>query len=76
MRVRLLGDFELTVDGRRTTAWHGQLGPALVKYLMAQPRRACARDVLLEQFWPGVDPDVARNRLHVALSGSVGPLPP
>ena len=69
MRVRLLGDFELTVDGRPATAWHGQLGPALVKYLLAQRRRACARDVLLEQFWPGVDPDVARNRLHVALSG-------
>ena len=66
--VRLLGDFELTVDGRRTTTWHGQLGPTLMKFLLAQPNRACARDVLLEQFWPGVDPDVARNRLHVALS--------
>jgi DNA-binding SARP family transcriptional activator len=68
VRVRLLGDFELIVDGRPVTAWHGQLGPALVKYLLAQPKRACARDVLLEQFWPGVEPDVARNRLHVALS--------
>jgi len=66
--VRLFGDFELTVDGQPVTAWHGQLGPALVKYLLAQPKRACARDVLLEQFWPSVDPDVARNRLHVALS--------
>jgi DNA-binding SARP family transcriptional activator len=68
VRVRLLGDFELIVDGRPVTAWHGHLGPALVKYLLAQPKRACARDVLLEQFWPGVEPDVARNRLHVALS--------
>ena len=68
VRVRLLGDFQLTVDGRPATGLHGQLGPALVKYLLAQPKRACARDVLLEQFWPGVEPDVARNRLHVALS--------
>jgi DNA-binding SARP family transcriptional activator len=68
VRVRLLGNFELTVDGRPATDWHGQLGPALVKYLLAQPKRACARDVLLEQFWPGVHPDVARKRLHVALS--------
>jgi DNA-binding SARP family transcriptional activator len=68
LSVRLFGDFELTVDGRHTTAWHGQLGPTLMKFLLAQPNRACARDVLLEQFWPGVDPDVARNRLHVALS--------
>jgi DNA-binding SARP family transcriptional activator len=68
VNVRLLGDFELTIDGRRTTAWHGQLGPTLMKFLLAQPNRACARDVLLEQFWPGVEPDVARNRLHVALS--------
>jgi DNA-binding SARP family transcriptional activator len=68
VNVRLLGDFELTIDGRPTTAWHGQLGPTLMKFLLAQPNRACARDVLLEQFWPGVEPDVARNRLHVALS--------
>jgi DNA-binding SARP family transcriptional activator len=68
VNVRLLGDFELTVDGRPTTAWHGQLGPTLMKFLLAQPNRACARDVLLEEFWPGVEPDVARNRLHVALS--------
>ncbi len=68
VNVRLLGDFELTVDGRPTTAWYGQLGPTLMKFLLAQPNRACARDVLLEQFWPGVEPDVARNRLHVALS--------
>jgi DNA-binding SARP family transcriptional activator len=68
VHVRLLGDFELTVDGRPTTAWHGQLGPMLMKFLLAQPNRACARDVLLEQFWPGVEPDVARNRLHVARS--------
>jgi DNA-binding SARP family transcriptional activator len=68
LHVRLLGDFELTVDGRPTTAWHGQLGPTLMKFLLAQPNRACGRDVLLEQFWPGVEPDIARNRLHVALS--------
>jgi hypothetical protein len=27
VNVRLLGDFELTIDGQPTTAWHGQLGP-------------------------------------------------
>jgi hypothetical protein len=39
VNVRLLGDFELTVDGQPTTAWHGQLGPTLMKFLLAQPNR-------------------------------------
>jgi DNA-binding SARP family transcriptional activator len=67
--VCMLGSFELAVDGRRITTWHGHLGPSVLKYLLAQPKRACHRDVLLDVFWPSVAPDLARNRLQVALSG-------
>lgn len=67
--VRMLGPFELAVDGQPVTMWHGYLGPSVLKYLLAQPKRAGHRDVLLDVFWPSVAPEVARNRLQVALSG-------
>ncbi|MGD9702605.1 MAG: BTAD domain-containing putative transcriptional regulator [Acidimicrobiia bacterium] len=66
--VRLLGPFELTVDGTAIVDWQGRLGPMVLKFLLAQPRRRCSRDMLIEQFWPYADVDRARNRLHVAVS--------
>ena len=68
LRARLLGSFEVRIDGVEITEWHGQLGPAILRFLLAQPGRACPRDVLLERFWPDADPYRARNRLHVALT--------
>jgi hypothetical protein len=68
LRARLLGAFEVHVDGVEITDWYGQLGPAILRFLLAQPTRTCGRDVLLEQFWPGAEPQRARNRLHVALT--------
>ncbi len=67
--VRMLGSFELAVDGRLVTIWHGHLGPSVLKYLLARSKRACPRDVLLDVFWPSVAPDLARNRLQVTLCG-------
>jgi DNA-binding SARP family transcriptional activator len=68
LAVRLLGPFELTVDGTAIVDWQGRLGPMVLKFLLAQPRRRCSRDMLIEQFWPFADADRARNRLHVAVS--------
>lgn len=69
LEVRLLGEFEVRVDGLRVDRWRGQKGPAVLRFLLARPRRACARDALIEEFWPDVAPEVARNRLQVAVSG-------
>jgi DNA-binding SARP family transcriptional activator len=66
--VRMLGMFELAIDGHPVTRWHGHLGPAVLRYLLAQPKRACPRDVLLDVFWPAVSPQLARNRLQVVVS--------
>jgi len=41
----------------------------VLRYLLARRRHTCSRDELLEAFWPDVAPDVARNRLQVAVSG-------
>jgi DNA-binding SARP family transcriptional activator len=69
LQVRLLGEFEVRVDGRAVTAWQGRRGRSILQFLLARPRRACSRDELLATFWPEVTPEVARNRLQVAVSG-------
>jgi len=69
MDVRLLGPFELRVDGRAVRKWNGHRGAQVMRYLLARRRYACSRDELLEEFWPDVTPEVARNRLQVAVSG-------
>jgi DNA-binding SARP family transcriptional activator len=66
--IRLLGPFELAVDGTAVVEWQGRLGPMLLKFLLAQPGRRASRDMLIEQFWPFADTERARNRLHVAIS--------
>ncbi len=68
LRVRMLGSFEVSLGGRRIEAWHGQRGQMLLKYLLARRGRSCPRDVLIDAFWPEIEPGRARNRLHVALS--------
>ena len=69
LEAKLLGGFEFTVDGRAVSFQNGPRGLMLLKYLLAHHPRPQQRDVLMDVFWPGVDPDRARSRLHVALSG-------
>lgn len=69
LEAKLLGGFEFTVDGRVVSFQNGPRGLMLLKYLLAHHPRPQQRDVLMDVFWPGVDPDRARSRLHVALSG-------
>lgn len=66
--ARLLGTFGLDVGGTPVEEWKTRRGLGVLKYLLAHPKQNCARDVLLEVFWPDSDPARARNRLHVALS--------
>jgi len=65
----MLGTFELRVDGVRVPASPGHRGYAVLRYLLARHDHAASRDEILEEFWPDVDVDVARNRLQVAISG-------
>jgi DNA-binding SARP family transcriptional activator len=68
LKVRLLGRFEVAIDDRPVGAWDGARGLNLFKYLLTHRGAPCARDVLMDVFWPDVSPDQARNRFHVALS--------
>jgi DNA-binding SARP family transcriptional activator len=69
LEARLLGSLEVRVDGSPVLSWNGQRGTSVLRYLLSRRQHACARDELLEEFWPGVPTTAARNRLQVAVSG-------
>jgi DNA-binding SARP family transcriptional activator len=69
LEARLLGTLEVRVDGVPVTRWNGPRGTSVLRYLLSRERHACSREQLLEEFWPAVPPQAARNRLQVAVSG-------
>ena len=69
VEARLLGAFQLRVDGRPVAGWPGQRGTSVLRFLLSRPHHRCSRDELLAEFWPEVAPEAARNRLQVAVSG-------
>jgi DNA-binding SARP family transcriptional activator len=62
--VRMLGAFDLTIDGRRVTHWHGQRTRSLMQFLAANRLRGVSRDELIAAVWPEVDEENGRHRLH------------
>jgi len=69
VEARLLGPFELQVDGQPVQHWRGNRGRMLLAYLLLHRSRPVGRDALGGVFWPDDAPDIVRNRLHVALYG-------
>lgn len=65
--VRLLGGFELSVDGR-SIQLHRRTAEALIALLALRGGQAMSRDAIGEALWPGAPPTAIRNRLDVALS--------
>jgi DNA-binding SARP family transcriptional activator len=68
MDVRMLGTFEVRVDGIVVETPPGHRGVAVLRYVLSRPGHTASRDELLEEFWPDVEPGIARNRLQVAVS--------
>jgi DNA-binding SARP family transcriptional activator len=68
VEVRLLGGFEVVVDGRLVprTAWSRRHPAALVKVLALAQGRRMHREQVLEVLWPDVGTDSATARLHKA----------
>jgi predicted ATPase/DNA-binding SARP family transcriptional activator len=66
--VRLLGGFEVVVDGRTVppSAWHRRAAADLVKLLALQPQRRMLREQVSDALWPDLLEDVAAPRLHKA----------
>ncbi|MFC4785040.1 AfsR/SARP family transcriptional regulator [Nocardioides sp. MAHUQ-72] len=68
VRVRLLGRFEVVVDGRPVPApsWRRQSASRLVKLLALQPSYRLHRDQVIDALWPDVPADTGSTRLHTA----------
>ncbi|HEY3713015.1 MAG TPA: tetratricopeptide repeat protein [Jatrophihabitantaceae bacterium] len=67
LRLQLLGDFAVLVDGREVTgaAWRRRKARTLIKLLALAPDHVLHRDQLIEAMWP--DTPSGANNLHQAL---------
>ena len=64
LAIRMLGPFELSIDGRRITHWHGQRTQSLMQFLTAHRNRSVLRGELIEAVWPDAGEENGRHRLH------------
>jgi predicted ATPase/DNA-binding SARP family transcriptional activator len=66
--VRLLGGFEVAVDGEQVPAdaWRRRAAASLVKLLALQPGRRMLREQVMDALWPDLLVDEAAPRLHKA----------
>src|SRR4051812_11894472 len=66
--IRLLGGFEVVVDGRAVDAqqWRRRSASALVKLLALQPGRRLRREEVIDALWPDLLVDEGAPRLHKA----------
>ena len=69
LRIRLLGGFELEVDGRAAhpEAWRLRKAADLVKLLALTPGHRLHREQAMEALWPDKEPDAAANNLYQAI---------
>jgi predicted ATPase/DNA-binding SARP family transcriptional activator len=68
VHIRLLGGFEVTLDGRPVPDqhWRRRAAAGLVKLLALQPERRLRREQVIDALWPDLLLDEAGPRLHVA----------
>jgi DNA-binding SARP family transcriptional activator len=68
VRVRLLGGFDVTVDGDPVApdAWSRRQAAALVKLLALTESRRLHREQVMEALWPGLPLESATPRFHKA----------
>jgi DNA-binding SARP family transcriptional activator len=67
LAVRMLGAFDVTIDGRQVTDWRGHRTQSLMQFLAAYRHRSVSRDELITAVWPDTDEDGGRHRLHQAV---------
>lgn len=63
----LLGSFQFTLNGTYIQRWPGKKIKSLLAYLVYYHQHPRVRDILMEQFWPDVASESARNSLNVAI---------
>ena len=68
VEVRLLGRFEVFVDGVPVPhgSWSRRQAASLVKRLALAPRQGLHREQVIDALWPNLSHDIAAPRLHKA----------
>ena len=71
VRVRLLGGFDVVVEGRPVppAEWRRRSAAGLVKLLAVQPGRRLRREQVIDALWPDLLVDEAAPRLPVTSYG-------
>ncbi len=62
------GHFEVYRDSKPVDLCSNRNGQAILRYLVAQPGYSATADRLMGILWPDDEPEVARHKLHVAVS--------
>jgi DNA-binding SARP family transcriptional activator len=66
--ITCFGNFGIFRAGKAVALCSSRNGQAILRYLVAQPRRSTTIDTLLALFWPQDEAEVARRKLHIAIS--------
>jgi DNA-binding SARP family transcriptional activator len=69
LAIYFLSPFRVLLDEQPVGGWPNCKGKSIFKYLVTHRERPISKEVLMETFWPEVDPDSARNNLNVAIYG-------
>jgi DNA-binding SARP family transcriptional activator len=65
--VTCLGSFRLRYAGHDLALCNSRRGQSILKYLLASPGYAASSEMLIECFWPQVDPEAGAHSLQVAV---------
>jgi DNA-binding SARP family transcriptional activator len=68
LRAYCLGNFELWLGHSLITQWAGTKSKSLLKLMLAAFPSQVPATSLMDAMWPGVEEDLARQRLHTAIS--------
>jgi DNA-binding SARP family transcriptional activator len=69
LAVHCLGPFRVYQNNQLVVEWNSLKGQAILKYLVAHNGGPVAKDILMDVFWPDVDPGDTRRNLHQAIYG-------
>lgn len=65
--VYCLGSFKVYRDHQPVRHWHSLKGLSIFKYLLHHRQTPVSKDILMDTFWPDVEPAAARRNLHQAI---------
>lgn len=65
--VYCLGPFRVYQHDRLITDWNGLKGQSILKYLLMHKGKPITKDILMDVFWPDVEPGDTRRNLHQAI---------